>query len=179
VEASSNFSYYEVGQQFLCWYFFIRRYSSWFSEGFEFITTDHVSRLFKSKINFTQYGFTKPRSPVTNLVTFLDTVTALVCSQGQTDSIYFDFSSAFDIIPHGLLLHKINNYGLPSGYLNWFCSYLTVSYVRICSVLSSLCVVRCTSRKSLEATELIFLLIIYVTQWMFVELLSHLVTLLL
>jgi hypothetical protein len=131
---------------------------------FEFITTDHVSRLFKSKINFTQHGSTKSRFPLTNLVTFLDNVTALVCSQGQTGSIYFDFSNAFHIIPHDLLLHKLDKYGLPSGYLNWFCSYLAESYVCICGVLSLLCVVRCASRNSLEATELIFLLIIYVTQ---------------
>jgi hypothetical protein len=49
----------------------------------------------------------------------------LVCSQGQTDFIYFYFSNAFDSLPHALLLRKLNNYGLSSGYLNWFLSCLT------------------------------------------------------
>jgi hypothetical protein len=58
------------------------------------------------------------------LVTFPDFVTPLVCSQGQDDSIYFDFSNAVDTLPHALLLHKLNNYGLSSGYVNWLHSYL-------------------------------------------------------
>jgi hypothetical protein len=40
---------------------------------------------FKSKLNPSQYGIFK--YTVINLVTFLDFVTHLVCSQGQTDSI--------------------------------------------------------------------------------------------
>jgi hypothetical protein len=58
-------------------------------------------------------------------VTFLDFVAPLVCLQGQTDSICFDFSNPFDILPHALLFHKLSSYGLSSGYLNWFLSYLT------------------------------------------------------
>jgi hypothetical protein len=81
--------------------------------------------FFKSKLNSSQHGFIKSKSTTTNLVTFLDFGTALVCSQGQVDSVYFDFSNAFDIFPHALLLHKRNNYGLSSGYINWFHSYLT------------------------------------------------------
>jgi hypothetical protein len=86
---------------------------------------DHVSYFFKSKLISSQHGFIKSKSTVTNLVTFLDFTTPRACSQGQIDSIYFDFSNAFDILPHSLLLHKLNNYGLSRGYLNWFLSYLT------------------------------------------------------
>lgn len=68
------------------------------SESFEFITSDQVSRLLKSKINPTQHDCTRSRFPVTNLVTFFDTVTAFVQSQDQTGSIYFHSSNAFDII---------------------------------------------------------------------------------
>lgn len=38
---------------------------------------------------------------------------------------FFDFSNALDILPRALLLHKLNNYGLHSAYINWFLSYLT------------------------------------------------------
>jgi hypothetical protein len=84
---------------------------------------DHVPYFFKSKLNSSQHDVIKSKSTVTNLVTFLVFITPLVCSQGQTDSIYFDFSNGFDILPHSLLLHKLSNYGLSCGYLNWFLSY--------------------------------------------------------
>jgi hypothetical protein len=44
---------------------------------------------------------------------------------GQTDSVYFDLSNAFDIVPHNLFLHKLANLKLSPGYINWFHSYLT------------------------------------------------------
>jgi hypothetical protein len=110
-----------------------------FSKVFEFIKHDHVSYFFKSKLSSSQHGFIKSKSTFTNLVTFLDFVTPLVCSQGQTDTIYFGFSNAFDILPHSLLLHKLSYYGLSCGYLNWFLSYLTKrqSSVRFSGILSS------------------------------------------
>jgi hypothetical protein len=39
--------------------------------------------------------------------------------------IYFDFNNAFDIVAHALLLHKLDNCALSSGYLNWFIGYLS------------------------------------------------------
>jgi hypothetical protein len=52
-------------------------------------------------------------------------------SHGQIDSIYFDFSNAFDIFPRELFHHKLSNYGLYSGYINWFFSYLTNRQSRV------------------------------------------------
>jgi hypothetical protein len=76
---------------------------------------------------------------VTNLITFLDFVTPLVCLQGQIDSIYFDFSNAFYSFPHALLFHKLSNYGSSSGYVNWFFSYFANRQycVRFSGVLSA------------------------------------------
>jgi hypothetical protein len=67
-----------------------------------------------------------------------------VNTQGQTDSVYFDLSNAFDIVPHNLLLHKLTNSGLSSGYVSWFHSYLAnrQSSVRISGTLSSFYVVK-------------------------------------
>jgi hypothetical protein len=50
-----------------------------------------------------------------------------VSSQGQTDSVYFDLSKAFDIVPHNILLRKLSNFGLYSNYVDWFHSYLSSS----------------------------------------------------
>jgi hypothetical protein len=75
----------------------------------------------------------------------------LVCSQHWADAVYYDFSSAFDLVPYALLLHKLTNYGLCAGYINWFHSYLTNrldihcsgAVITICSItlcLSRICV---------------------------------------
>jgi hypothetical protein len=80
-----------------------------------------------------------------SLVTYLDSITPLVSSQGQADAIYFDLSSAFDLVPHTLLLQKLSAFGLSGGCVNCFCSYLTNrrSQVRISGILSSPFVVVC------------------------------------
>jgi hypothetical protein len=56
-----------------------------------------------------------------------------LCSKGQFYSVYFDLSSAFDII-----LHKLSNFGLSSSYVDWFHSCLDNrhSSVRISGTLS-------------------------------------------
>jgi hypothetical protein len=91
------------------------------------------------KLNPCQRGFTKFKSTTTNLVTYLDFITPLVGSQPQADTIYFDLTSAFDLVPHTLLLHKLNALGFSGGYVNWFRSYLTnrQSQVRIGGTISS------------------------------------------
>jgi hypothetical protein len=72
------------------------------------------------------------------LVTYLNVVTPLVCSQFQADAIYFDLSGTSDLVPHTLLLHKLADYELAADYINWFSSYLTnrLSHVRYSGVLS-------------------------------------------
>jgi hypothetical protein len=55
---------------------------------FGFIIHEHVSRHFKSKLNPFQHGFIKSKSTVTNLVTTLDFLALLVCSQGQPEYLF-------------------------------------------------------------------------------------------
>jgi hypothetical protein len=58
------------------------------------------------------------------LVTYLNYIIPFVSTQGQTDSVYFDLTKAFDIVPHNILLRKLSNFGQFSGYVDWFHSYL-------------------------------------------------------
>jgi hypothetical protein len=73
------------------------------------------------------------------LVTSLDFITPLVCYQRQAGVIYFDLSSAFDLIPHSLILLMLNAFGLSGGCVNWFCSDLSnrKSQVRVSGILPS------------------------------------------
>jgi hypothetical protein len=42
-----------------------------------------------------------------NLVTYVNTIIHSVSTQGRTDSVYFDLSNNCDIVPHSLLLRKL------------------------------------------------------------------------
>jgi hypothetical protein len=74
---------------------------------------------------------------ITNPVTYLDFNTPLAGSQGHADTIYFDPNSAFHLVLHTLLLHKLSAFGLSGGYVNWSCSFLSnrQSQVRISGIL--------------------------------------------
>jgi hypothetical protein len=109
-----------------------------FSKIFEFIVHNRLSNFFKLGLNPDQHGFRKFNSTTVNLVTYLNSIMPTLCPQGQIDSVYFGLSSAFDTVPHNILLHKLSNFGLSSSYVDWFHSYLdnTHSFVRISVTLS-------------------------------------------
>ena len=61
-------------------------------------------------IRCSQYGFIKGQSFLINLISFYDKVTFLV--REAEDVVCLDFSKAFDIISHGILLEKMAVHGL-------------------------------------------------------------------
>ncbi|GAB0210177.1 mitochondrial enolase superfamily member 1 [Grus japonensis] len=66
-----------------------------------------------------QHGFMKGRSCLTNLISFYDQVTCLVDEGKAVDVIYLDFSKAFDMVSHSILLEKLAAHGLDGCTLCW------------------------------------------------------------
>jgi hypothetical protein len=97
-----------------------------------------MSHYFTHKLNPSQHGFLKAKATTTNLVAYLGFISPLISSHCQVDSNYFDLSSAFYLVSHRILLHKLRAHWLSDGYMNWFRSYLTnrKSSVRILDTFS-------------------------------------------
>ena len=66
----------------------------------------------------------KCRSTVSNLACYLDSISESVDSKKQVDSVYLDFSKAFDSVCHLLLIHKLKSYGYSGQCVQWLQSYL-------------------------------------------------------
>ena len=72
-----------------------------------------------------QFGFISGRSTVTQLLQYLDKCAEVIASGGVVDSIYFDFSKAFDTVPHQRLSAKRKAYGIQGKLLKWIEAFLT------------------------------------------------------
>ncbi|CAM4702633.1 unnamed protein product [Caretta caretta] len=72
-----------------------------------------------------QHGFTKGRSCQTNLISFFETVTDFLDKGNTVDLIYLDFSKAFDTVPHGELLVKLEKMGINMKIERWIRNWLT------------------------------------------------------
>ena len=72
-----------------------------------------------------QFGFRPRKSTELNLLTQVDFLLDALERGYQVDTIYTDFSKAFDRVPHNILLHKLKMIGLDEPLLSWCKSYLS------------------------------------------------------
>ena len=84
---------------------------------------DHLNA--NSLINDSQHGFTAGRSCLTNLLTFLESLTSHVDQGLPVDVLYLDFSKAFDKVPHQRLISKLRAHGIGPDISRWIENWLT------------------------------------------------------
>ena len=73
-----------------------------------------------------QYGFTKGRSCVTQLLTTINDWIEFQKEGHPTDVIYLDLQKAFDKVPHCRLLTKLYGYGIRGNLYKWIEDFLSM-----------------------------------------------------
>jgi hypothetical protein len=76
-------------------------------------------------INKTQHGFQNGKSTDTILLKFYDYVSQEVDDNKIVDVVYFDFSKAFDVVPHKKLIRRLNEGGISGKVLMWISNFLS------------------------------------------------------
>ena len=84
----------------------------------------HIYPQVRVSICDEQHGFTKKRSPITQLLPYLDDLYNQKDINASSYAIYFDFRKAFDLVPHHILLEKLANVSFDEDFLTLFKSYL-------------------------------------------------------
>ena len=79
-----------------------------------------------------QYGFLSRRSTCTQLLAMLNKWTKAVNNKCRVDSVYIDFSKAFDSVCHSKLLVKLKAYGVDYELLNWLRAFLSGRTQSVC-----------------------------------------------
>ena len=93
---------------------------------FERVLKDVIVRhLAESQLlNETQHGFRSGRSCMTNLIEYYESILLHLQHNRSVDSIYLDFSKAFDKCDHGIILQKVSALGIGGKVYNWLESFL-------------------------------------------------------
>ena len=83
---------------------------------YEKLVREYILESIEKAISSKQHGFTRGRSclsPLSNFLETIDVVNDLLAEGGCVDILYFDFSKAFDSVPHHRLLIELKGFGIP------------------------------------------------------------------
>ena len=93
-----------------------------------------LEKLVKDYINPLQFAYRKNRSTDDAVLYSLENIYLHLEKTGSTGRLmFFNFSSAFNILQPRLLVQKLLNMKLPSSVISWIFDYLTrrLQYVRL------------------------------------------------
>ena len=104
----------------------------------EHIIADHLLSYLgdNSLLSDHQFGFRHGRSTMEQLLLVYDEISASVDSGSIVDLVLFDYSKAFDVVCHIVLLTKLQSIGINGQILSWISSFLTDRKMQV-SVKSS------------------------------------------
>lgn len=96
-----------------------------FAKVLEFLLVDKIELRARPLITGAQHGFVRGRSTVTNLACITEFISDAMDRGCQTDVIYTDFSKAFDMVDHGVLIDKLFSFGFSAKQISFMQSYLS------------------------------------------------------
>ena len=79
-----------------------------------------------------QFGFRSGRSTMDQLLLVYDDVSRRTDEGAVTDVVLFNFSKAFDVVVHELLIDKLISLNINGNLLKWIISFLTSRFMRVC-----------------------------------------------
>jgi hypothetical protein len=94
------------------------------SKRFELLVYRGMYSDLKNLMSINQHGFMKNRTTITDLLDKASFVLNSIEDGYQVDSVYTDFSKAFDRVRHQLLLNE-ESMGIEPGCCIWLGSYLS------------------------------------------------------
>lgn len=96
------------------------------------LVSKHLSWHTNKIIMNEQHGFCRGKSTTTNLILLIRDILDAFHSGAQLDAVYTDFSKAFDVVNHNLLLSKLEAVGVHGPLLSWFASFLRGRSQMVC-----------------------------------------------
>ena len=102
------------------------------SKGIEFYARDWFMNVFKSQIDEYQYGSQSECSTIIALAQlFHNWVLNLDSGKNVIRTLLVDFSKAFDLVDHNILIEKVAQTGTPDFLLSWISSFLSGRQQRV------------------------------------------------
>ena len=91
------------------------------------IHTNIMRHLEQYKVlNDEQHGFHRGRSCETQLAFYVNGLAIVLDRQSQAGVVIMEFSKAFDLVPHKILLSKLCHFGITGKLHNWMQIFLTM-----------------------------------------------------
>ena len=92
---------------------------------------NRIYDLLSSKIAEMQHSFQRRKTCSTQLIQFYHNILEALDKLNVIDSMYLDFTKAFDKVSHCLLLQKLEKSGFGGNLMSWFRSYLSGGKQRV------------------------------------------------